>query len=129
VFQIYFSSLPRGHLVHYDLIVFLGKGKIHSRTGHEGTDGELMYSSTFSLTSALDRVGCQHHALAALPSRNTHCVEGWVGQRAPKNLASTVIRSPDSQVSIPNVLQHTSASLGSVVQGSAMRFENLFVFT
>ena len=30
-----------------------------------------MYSSTFSLTSALDGVGCQHHAQAALPPGKT----------------------------------------------------------
>jgi len=34
-----------------------GKGKFHSRTGHEGPDGEETYSSTLSLTSALDRGG------------------------------------------------------------------------
>jgi hypothetical protein len=30
------------------------KGKVHPRTGREGQDGELKYSSTLSLTSALD---------------------------------------------------------------------------
>ena len=75
---------------------FLGKGKVHPRTGHEGTEGEMTYSSTFSLTSALDGVRCQHHAPAALPPGNTHCVGPWVGPRAPENLASAVIRSPDS---------------------------------
>jgi hypothetical protein len=28
-----------------------GKGKVHPRTGHEGPEGEYMYSSTLSLTS------------------------------------------------------------------------------
>ena len=32
----------------------IGKGKVHPRTGHEGPEGELRYSSTLSLTSALD---------------------------------------------------------------------------
>jgi len=32
-----------------------GKGKVHPRTGHEGPEGEQRYSSTLSLTSALDR--------------------------------------------------------------------------
>ena len=36
---------------------FRGKGKVHPRTGHEGPDGEKRYSSTLSLTSALDRGG------------------------------------------------------------------------
>ena len=40
-----------------------GKGKVHPKTGHE-------YSSTLSLTSALDGVGGQRHALAALPPGN-----------------------------------------------------------
>ena len=30
------------------------KGKGHSATGHEGPEGEQMYSSTLPLTSALD---------------------------------------------------------------------------
>jgi len=30
------------------------KGKVHPRTGHEGPEGEWSYSSTLSLTSALD---------------------------------------------------------------------------
>ena len=34
------------------------KGKVHPRTGHEGPKGEQRYSSTLSLTSALDG-GCQ----------------------------------------------------------------------
>ena len=58
--------------------------------------GGVYYSSTFSLSSALDGVGCQHHALAALPPGNIHCIEAWVGPIAPENLASAVIRSPDS---------------------------------
>jgi hypothetical protein len=34
------------------------KEKIHPRTGHEGPEGECRYSSTLSLTSALDEGGC-----------------------------------------------------------------------
>jgi hypothetical protein len=33
------------------------KGKVLPRTGHEGPEGEYRYSSTLSLTSALDRGG------------------------------------------------------------------------
>jgi len=43
------------------------KGKVHPRTGHEGPEGEKRYSRTLSLTSALDGVGGQRHAPAALP--------------------------------------------------------------
>jgi len=37
--------------------VFLVKGKVHPKTGLEGPEGENRYSSTLSLTSALDRGG------------------------------------------------------------------------
>jgi hypothetical protein len=33
------------------------KGKVYPRTGHEGTEREYRYSSTLSLTSALDEGG------------------------------------------------------------------------
>jgi hypothetical protein len=54
-------------------------------TGHEGPEGEWKYSSTLSLTSALDGVGGQLHAPASLPPGKrpgTHFVGGWVGIRA-----------------------------------------------
>ena len=57
-----------------------GKGKAHPRTGHEGPEGELRYRSTFSLTSALNEVGGQRHAPAALPPGRrpgTHSIGGW----------------------------------------------------
>jgi hypothetical protein len=41
-------------------------GKGHPRKGHEGPEGEYRYSSTLSLTSALDGVGGQRHAPADL---------------------------------------------------------------
>ena len=34
-----------------------GKGTVHPRTSHEGTEGEQRYSCTLSLTSALDGSG------------------------------------------------------------------------
>ena len=42
-----------------------------------------MYSSTLSLTSALDGVGGQRHAPAPYPRERagTHCIGGWVGPR------------------------------------------------
>jgi hypothetical protein len=43
-----------------------GKGKIHPRIGHERPEGEYRYSSTLSLTSALDGVGGQRQAPAVL---------------------------------------------------------------
>jgi hypothetical protein len=47
------------------------EGEVHPRTGHEGPEGEWMYSSTLPLTSALDAVGGQRHAPAALPPVKT----------------------------------------------------------
>jgi hypothetical protein len=35
----------------------IGKGKVHPRTGHECPEGEYRYSSTLSLTPALDEGG------------------------------------------------------------------------
>ena len=49
----------------------LGKCKVHPITGHEGPEGEQTYSSTLSLNSALDGVGGQRHAPAALPPGKT----------------------------------------------------------
>jgi len=40
--------------------------KVHPRTGQEGPEEKLMYSSTPSLTSGLDGVGGQRHAPTAL---------------------------------------------------------------
>ena len=48
-----------------------GKGKGHPTTGHEGPEGEYRYSFTLSLTSALDGVGGQRYAPAALPPGKT----------------------------------------------------------
>jgi len=62
-----------------------GKGKFHPTTGHKSPEGESRYSSTLSLTSALDGVGGQRHAPAALPpgkGSGTHCIVGLVGPRA-----------------------------------------------
>jgi hypothetical protein len=47
------------------------KGKVRNRTDHEGPEGAWRYSSTLSLTSALDRVGGQSHAAAVLPPGKT----------------------------------------------------------
>ena len=47
------------------------KGKVYPITGHEGPEGDQMYSSTLSSTSALDGRSGQPHASAALPSGTT----------------------------------------------------------
>ena len=79
-----------------------GKGKARPRTGHEGPEGEQRYSSTPSLTSALDGVGGQRHAPAALPHGKDQVPIVQEAGRAPgpvwtgaENLAPTGIRYPD----------------------------------
>ena len=52
------------------------KGKVHRRIDHEGPEEEYKYDSTLSLTSALDEVGGQRQAQAALYPRErpgTYC--------------------------------------------------------
>jgi hypothetical protein len=44
--------------VKYYLVIPGGKGKVRPRTGHKVLEWESRYSSTLSLTSALDGVGC-----------------------------------------------------------------------
>jgi hypothetical protein len=100
------------------------KGKVHPRTGCEGLEGEQMHSYTLSLTLALDGVGVQPHASAALLPGKTRYPwyrrlvglhgragrmrkdpvpmvqeAGWVprpGWAGAENFAPTAIRSRDS---------------------------------
>ena len=61
------------------------KRKRHPITSHEGPEVALRYSSTLSLTSALNGVDGHHHAPAVIYPRErpgTHCIGGWVGPRA-----------------------------------------------
>jgi len=63
-----------------------GKCKVHPRTGHEVPEGEKRYSSSLSLTSALDGEGGQRHAPA--PGKETRYPlykrlggpQGWSGR-------------------------------------------------
>jgi len=57
---------------------------VHTRTGHEGPEGQYRYSSTLSLTSALDGwvVSATPRPLHARERPGTHCIGGWVGLRA-----------------------------------------------
>jgi len=58
--------------------------KVHPRAGNDGPERK-QYSSTLSLTSALDGVGGQGHVPATLPPgkrAGTHFEGGWVGPMA-----------------------------------------------
>ena len=74
----------RGLVEMYRLCVGKVKAKDRVRPGgdHEGPEVEYRYSSTLSLTSALDGVGGQRHAPATLPTGDrpgAHCTVDWVG--------------------------------------------------
>ena len=71
---------PRGHWNRQILVI-----KVHPITGHEGPEGEQMYSSTLPSTSALDRGGWstpRPGRFIPQESPGTHCIGGWVGPRA-----------------------------------------------
>jgi hypothetical protein len=48
-----------------------------------------MYNSTLSLTSALDGMGSERHAPAALPRERpgTRCIGGWVGPERVRKIS------------------------------------------
>ena len=61
------------------------KGEFHRITYHEKPEVEYRYSSTLSLTSALDGVGWTKPRpclFTPLERPDTHCIGGWVGPRA-----------------------------------------------
>ena len=67
------------------LIWYEVKGKGHPITKRKSPDEESRYSSTPSLTSALDGVGDKSHVPADLAPRkrpSNPCTRDWVGRRA-----------------------------------------------
>jgi hypothetical protein len=54
------------HRIMSSFCLMRSKGKVHPGTGHKDQEGQHTYSSTLSLTSALDGVGGQQHTPAAL---------------------------------------------------------------
>jgi hypothetical protein len=79
-----------------------GKGKVHPKTGHEGPKGEQRYSSTLSLTSALDgdRWSSPRPGRFVLGKESAPTVleAGWAPGpvwTGTENLAPTEIRFPD----------------------------------
>jgi hypothetical protein len=65
--------------MHY-ILYCKGTGKFYPITGHESQEGEEMYSSSLSLTSALDGVGSQPRC-PARERPGTPCIGGGVGPR------------------------------------------------
>jgi hypothetical protein len=71
-------EINRGKTASTTQIIEAGTSRIHKsedkvrpRTGHQGPEVEWRNSSTLSLASALDGVGGQRHAPAALPPGKT----------------------------------------------------------
>ena len=63
-----------------------GKGKVHPRTGHDGPEGEQMYSSALTSTSALDGGGWSTPRPGLFTTRErpgAHCIGGLVGPTGP----------------------------------------------
>ena len=83
-----------------------GKGEVLLRIGHEGPEGEQMYSSTLPSTSALDGGGWSTPQPGRFtPGKDpvpTVSETGWAAVpvwKVAENLALTGIRSPDRPAS------------------------------
>jgi hypothetical protein len=109
-----------------------GKGKGHPRTNHKVPDGEK-YSSTFSLSSALDGVVSQRHVSAALTPReksSTNFIRGWVGARARLDGCRKNCSHRDSitRLSIPlRVAIPTELSRPKTLSGSEFERSHLWI--
>jgi hypothetical protein len=77
------------------------KDKVSPRTGHEGPKEGVMYTSTLSLTSALEGAGCKRHPRPLYPGKDPVPIVyevGWAPGRVctgSENMTPTGIRSPD----------------------------------
>ena len=90
-----------------------GKGKVLPRTGHEGPEGEQMYSSNLLLTSALDggwMVSTTPLPLYPRERPGTHCTGGWVGPRASLDRCG---KSRPHRDSIPVASRYTDWAIPS----------------
>ena len=74
-----------------------GKGKGQPTTGHEGPEGEQIYSSTLPSNSALDGgwvVNATPRPLYPRERPGTHCIGGWVGPTAGLDGCGKFCRPP-----------------------------------
>ena len=104
-----------------------GKGKVHTITDHEGLEVEQRYSCTLFLTSALDGVGGQLHAPAALPPGKKRYPlyrslggpqsrSGQVWKTAPHRRDSIPRPSIPQRVAIPTERSRPTPYLGQKVE-------------
>ena len=85
-----------------------GKGKGHPRIGHEVPEGEYMYSSNLSLTSALDKVGGQRHVSVALtPGKNRYPVYRRLG--GPQGRSGRLRKISPPQGFYPRIVQSVAS--------------------
>ena len=106
--------------------------KFHPRTGHEGIHMEYIYSSTRSLSSALDGSGW----LTSRPGRftpgrpGTHCTGGWLGARSGLDRREkshpTGIQSPDRPAR--NQSLHRLSYLGPVPHCISQKYDSETVY-
>ena len=108
----------------------LYEGKVHLITCHEGTNREQKYSSTLSLTLALNRVGGQCHAPAALPPGKrpgTQCTGGRVGPRAGLNGCGKISLLPGSDTRtaqpVATILSRPTGTLSRGYSGRGVAFK------
>jgi hypothetical protein len=81
---------------------FGGKDKGHPITDHEGPEGKQRYSSTLSLTSALDGgwvVSTTPRPLYPHERPGIHCTGGWVGPQGRSGRVQKI--PPPHRDSIP----------------------------
>ena len=80
--------------------------KAQPRTCHEATEGKQRYSSTFSLTSALDGARYQCHALAASPQGRDLGPFLQEAGRAPGPIWMSAENLAHSRIQPPNCPAH-----------------------
>jgi hypothetical protein len=97
--QVHYKHNTLLHFKHFSYMIrpYKFKGKGHPRTGYEGPEVEYRYTSTLSLTSALDGVGSQRHVPAVLsPGKNRYPLYRRLGGRQDRSGRVRKISSPSA---------------------------------
>ena len=82
--------------------------KNNPSTGHERSEGEQIYSSTLSLTTALDKVGGQRHVSVALtPGKNRYPVYRRLG--GPQGRSGRLRKISPPQGFYPRIVQSVAS--------------------